>query len=256
MERVFFASAEELRSTLRYLSEKMKTADHILIETFGEIIADIGCLMIDLTQNEKWLKDKRELEKQIGWYIYQTEWFTHDVKRIRANNSFDSLVEAAAKIGIKAVQVGMDQTAKDAIKIISNFANKMLSLQEDDSYGFTEPRIMERACYIGIVALKLGKNEIVEDLKKYITPFEDAYRKKWFLDVPEEMELSSPSKNQLMMEVHGLTEKMRSRYGLSPILNRADEKLLQIINKNDVDNFIMEVWGVKIETENRSGMFF
>lgn len=251
-KEAFFTTTEELRSTFRYLSEKMKTANHILINTFGEIISDVGCLLVDLTKNEKWTSDKQELTKQIGWYIFQTEWFTHDLKKIKDNNSFDSLVEAAAKIGIRAIQQGLDETAKDAIKILYNFANKMILLEESGGYGFTEPRIMERACYIGILALKLGKNEIVDGLKKYIKSFEEAYQKKWYPEgPPEKGKLISPSYDQLLMEVHGIIEKKRSRYGHMAIMDRADDNLLPLINEEDVNKFILEVWGVKIETKSR-----
>jgi len=255
-KNVFFVTVEELRSTLRYLSEKMKNPNHILVNTFGNMIGDIGCLLLDLTQNDKWVKDKKELDEQIGSYIFQTEWFAHDVKKIRDNLSFDSLVEAAAKIGLRALQRNQDQTAKDAIKIISNFAHKMLLHEKGKAYGFTEPKIMERACYIGILALKLGKKEIVKDLKKYIKAFEEAYTKKWFSDIPKGVKLSSPTKDQLMMEVHGLIREIRQRYGHRPLLDRSSEVLAQLINEEDVNKFILEVWRVKIETKSGSSMFF
>ena len=251
-KEAFFTTTEELRSTLRYLSEKMKTTSHILIDTVGDIISDVGCLLVDLTKNEKWTNDKKELVKQIGWYIFQTEWFTHDLKKIKDNNSFDSLIEAASKIGIKAIHQDLEETAKDAIKILYNFANKMILYEEGEGYGFTEPRIMERACYIGILALKLGKTDIIDGLKEYIKSFEEAYRKKWYPEGPPEAGKSiSPSYDQLLLEVHGLIERKRSRYGLMPILNRADENLLPLITEEDINKFIMCIWGVKIETHSR-----
>lgn len=255
-KQVFFVTVEELRATLRYLSEKMKTANHLLINTFGDIIADVGCLLLDLTQNDKWKEDKPELTKQIGWYLYQTEWFTHEVYNIKDNHVFDSLVEAAAKIGIRALERGQDETAKDAIKIISNFANKMLVNKGGGAYGFTEPRIMERACFIGIFALKLGKKEIVDELKKYIKPFEEAYTKKWFSNIPKGIKLSSPTKDQLMMEVYGLIREIRNRYGRLPMMDRASEIMTQLVNEEDVNKFILEVWKVKIEVKERGGSFF
>jgi len=256
-KHVFFVTVEELRSTLRYLSEKMKNPNHILVNTFGDMIADIGCLLLDLTQNDKWTEDKAELEKQVGWYIFQTEWFAHDVKKIKDNSAFDSLVEAAAKIGLRALQRNQDQTAKDAIKIISNFAHKMLLHEEGDAYGYTEPRIMERACYIGILALKLNKKDAVEELKKYIKPFEETYTKKWFPEeMPESKGIPSITKDQLKMEVHGIIRDMRHRRGLLPILDRSSEVLVQLVNEEDVNKFIWEVWRVKIETKESGGMFY
>ena len=255
-KQVFFVTVEELRSTLRYLSEKMKNPNHILINTFGNMIADIGCLLLDLTDNDKWKEDKKELEKQIGWYVFQTEWFTHDVKKMRDNPAFDSLVEAAAKIGLRALQRNQDQAAEDAIKIINNFAHKMLLYEEGNAYGFTEPRIMERACYIGILALKLNKKNVVEELKKHIKPFEKAYVKKWFSNIPEGVKLSSPTKDQLMMEVHELIREIRQRRGLPPVLNRSSEILARLINEDDVNKFVFEIWKVKIEVKSSGGMFF
>lgn len=255
-KQVFFVTVEELRATLRYLSEKMKTANHLLINTFGDIIADIGCLLLDLTKDNKWKEDKTELTKQIGWYIYQTEWFTHEVENIKDDLVFDSLVEAAAKIGIRALERGQDETAKDAIKIISNFANKMLVNKGGSAYGFTEPRIMERACFIGIFALKIGKKEIVDELKKYIKPFEEAYTKKWFSDIPKGIKLSSSTKDQLMMEVHGLIREISKRYGRFPMMDRASKIMTQLVNEEDVNKFILEVWKVKIEVKERGGSFF
>lgn len=253
---VFFTTVEEIRATLRYLSEKMKNPNHILINTFGNLIDDIGCLLLDLIQDEKWKTDKKELLVQVGWYIHQTEWFTHEVKKIKDNSAFDSLVEAATKIGLRALLRNQDEVAKDAIKIISNFANKMLTMEEGPAYGYTEPRIMERACYIGILALKLGKKEIVDELKKFISPFEETYIKKWFSDIPDGVKLSSPTKGQLMMEVHGIIQQIRQNYGHRLLLDRSSEILIQLINEEDVNKFIFEVWKAKIETKPSSGIFF
>lgn len=255
-KQVFFVTVEELRATLRYLSEKMKTANHLLINTFGDIIADIGCLLLDLTQDDKWKEDQTELTKQIGWYLYQTEWFTHDVEKIQDNHAFDSLVEADAKIGIRALERNQDETAVDAIKVISNFANKMLVNKGGSAYGFTEPRIMERACFIGIFALKIGKKEIVDELKKYIKLFEEAYIKKWFSNIPKGIKLSSPTKDQLMIEVHGLIREMRNRYGRLRMMDRASEIMTQLVNEEDINKFILEVWKVKIEVKESGGSMF
>jgi len=254
-KQVFFVTVKELRATLRYLSEKMKTANHFLINTFGDVIANIGCLLLDLTQNDQWKEDKEELTNQVGWYLHQTEWFTYEVENIKDDNAFDSLVEAAAKIGIRALKRDQDEIAKDAIKVISNFANKMLINKGVSAYGFTEPRIMKRACFIGILALKLGKKEIVEELKKYIKLFEEEYIKKWFSNIPDGIKLSYPTKNQLMMEVHELIREIRNRYGRLTILDRSSEIMTQLVNEEDVNKFILEVWKVKIEVKNSVGLF-
>ncbi len=252
-KQVFFTTVEELRATLRYLSEKMKTPNNILVNTFGNIIADIGYLLIDLAQEDKWNEDKTELIRQVGWYLYQTEWFVHEAENIKDDSALDSLVEAATKIGIRALGRSQDEIAKDAIKIIANFANKMLASKEGSVYGFSEPRIMDRACFIGIFALKLGKKDIVDDLKKYIKAFEESYIKKWFSNVPKGIKLGSPTKNQLKIEVFELIEEIMNRYGHLPVTNWSREIMAQLVSEEDVNKFIFEIWKTNIKTSSRGG---
>lgn len=244
LKSVFFIVVEETRSTLRTLSEKMKNADHLLISTFGEVIADIGVLLLDLTVNPKWNPEKRELESQIGWYIHQPAWFTHDVPKIKDSLSFDSLVEAVAKIGLKAVQGGNIEIAIESEKIIKRFAVEMLEKEEGTRFGFTEPRIMERACFIGILSHKIGKNGVVEALKPLITDFETAYIAKWF---PDDQEPTSPKKNQLLIEIMQLADEAGQYNRASRILDDSREQLLELVNRADIEEFIFTVWGVRID---------
>lgn len=248
LKSVFFNVVEETRRTLRPLSEKMKNADHLLINTFGEVIADIGELMLDLSTNPKWSPEKRELHNQVGWYIHQPEWFTHDVQKIKDNIAFGSLVEAVTKIGIKALQVDDLEIAIEAEKIIKTFAIEMLDKEDDtrSRFGFTEPRIMEKACYVGILALKLGKNSVVEALKPLVAEFETAYASKWF---PDDREPTSPKKNQLMLEIMHLSDdaaQYRDRL-TSRILDDSRERLLELVGKTDIEKFIFDIWKVRIK---------
>ncbi len=241
---VFFDVVEETRRTLRSLSEKMKNADHLLINTFAEEIANIGELLLDLSVNPKWNPEKRELEGQAGWYIHQPEWFTSDVPKIKSNLSFDSLVEAVAKIGLKAVQVGNIEIANDSGKIIKRFATEMLEKEEGTRFGFTEPRIMERACFVGILAQKLGKAEVVTAIKPLIAEFEAAYIAKWFLD---DREPTSPKKNQLMIELFQLADESVQYGRASRILDDSREQLLALVTRADIEEFIFTIWGVRVE---------
>jgi len=244
LKSAFFIVVEETRRTLRTLSEKMKNADHLLINTFGEVIGDIGQLLLNLSVNPKWNPERRELNAQIGWYVHQPEWFTHDVPKIQDSLSFDSLIEAVAKIGLKAVQVGNTEIAIDSEKIIKHFAVEMLEKEEGSRFGFTEPRIMERACFIGILAHKIGRNEVVEALKPLITDFETAYIAKWFSD---DREPTSPKKNQLMIEIVQLFDETGQYNRASRILDDSREQLLELVNRSDIKGFIFAVWGIKFE---------
>lgn len=249
LKSTFFTVVEETRRTLRTLSEKMKNADHLLITTFSMVISDIGELMIRLSVNPKWNPEKRQLESQTKWYIHQTTWFTHDVPKIKSNLSFDSLVEAATKIGIQSLQQGNEEIAIEAEKIIKDFAVTMLAKEEGDTrFGFTEPRIMERACYIGIVAKKLGKTTVVNALKPLISEFETAYRALYFKDDREST--SSPTKDQLMLELIQLADEAGEYRDplTSRIMDDSKERLLELVNKSDIEEFIFEIWAVRVSS--------
>jgi hypothetical protein len=246
LKSAFFDVVEETRRTLRSLSEKMKNADHLLITTFSSVVSDIGELMLDLTANPKWNPEKRELENQTKWYIHQTTWFTHEVPKINSNLSFDSLVEAATKIGLHSLQVGNEEIAIEAEKIIKGFAISMLEKEAGDTrFGFTEPRIMERACFVGILAKKLGKTAVVTALKPMITEFETAYRDLYFRD--DRQSNTPPTRDQLMSELFQLADDASEYRDLlmSRMMDDSRQRLLALVNKADIEEFIFEIWGVR-----------
>ncbi len=242
-KRSFLIATEELRRLLRNLSDSIKNADHILIGTFGKVIEDIGVVLLELSVNPKWENEKRELVNQASWYIHQPEWFTSDVPKIKSNQSFDSLVEAVSKIGIKAVQVGNLEIATVSVEIIQKFALEMLEKEEGTSYGYTEPRIMERACYVGIIALKSNLQQVVDRVKVLIEEFETAYVAKWF---PDGREVSSPKKNQLLVELFELIDASRQFDRLDRILDNSREVVLELVNTQDIKAFITRIWGITV----------
>ncbi len=243
----FFELVETLWWSLRFLSERMKNADHLLINTFGDTIASIGYLLLKLTQNEKWVDKKDELIKWAGFLVFQTTWFASEAEKIEANSNFDSLVEAGAKIGIESLQVGVDKTAKDSIKVISELANEMLKKQTGSNFGFTEPRIMVRLCIVGLFALKLDEQEIVNEAVRQIGTFETAYYKKYFSNLPKDAQLTSPTPDQLLQEMISLAQK-KFRYTPDQLLSAigdTEDKILELVDQKDIENFITKVWGVK-----------
>lgn len=245
--KTFIVVAEQLRSSLRTLSEKMGSADHLLVDNLATITGNIGSLIIELTSDKKWVQEKRELEGIAGWYIHQPYWFTHEVKEIDSNLSYFSLPEAVARMGINALRQNLDELAKDAIKDIYLFATLMLEKEKRPSYGHTEPRTMELACHIGIIALKLGRKDVVALLKGKIKEFEGQYKKLWF-PKDEDDSRSSVKKDQLMIETLGLVDKVGgANLQDLPFLDDEERQVLSMINKQDVENFLKEIWGVTIK---------
>ena len=223
----------------------MQSADHLLVNTFGNIIADIGWILLDLSQSEKWKEEKDELFDQARSYIHQPEWFIHYAKEVDSNMSFDALVEAVAKIGIKSLQINNEEIAKESIKILSAFARDMLSKEKGPTYGYTEPRIMVRACHVGILALKLKKQSVIVELKSRIEEFQKAYKQKWFRGLSEEdQESMSPKKEQMQSEIMELRDEVRDKdYDHTRgVLDSSEDRLLEEIEVIDIDRFTYEIW--------------
>jgi len=235
----FLILVEELRSTLRYLSEQMKNADDSLINTFGNVIANIGCLLLELSQDKKWSEEGQELQDKAGWYLHQTWWFINNAnaKEIKCNMSFDSLIEAITKIGIQSLQIEEDKITKESLGLLSEIANRMLN---EGKSPIIVIRIIERACYLGILALKFNKKDLVKELKDKIAAFQKAYEEKY----PQMNKSSLPRRDQLEIEIINLrrdVEKMRYNH-TKTVLDSSKDRLAEKIDTLDVDKFTFEIW--------------
>jgi len=252
---IFLHLAEEYLSMLRYLSEKMKSADAFIMNAISDSIASIGTAMLENTKNPNWADEKDELMKQSNWYVHQPGWFFYHADKINTDRSFDSLVEAVTKIGLVAVETDNDDTATQAIKALAGFSTKILKKAGDREYGFTEPRIMERACFIGILAKKKHKKEIVDFLKTKIIEFEVSYKLAWFSHPGTKP--TSPSEDQLQSEIaelkYDLEHASYNRY--LDILEDSKSDLFKKVTPDDIDQFTMEVWGVTQEITKREVVF-
>jgi len=240
----FVRLIEEYRRCLREISEKIKTADHALVETFAKTIIDISCLMVNCIKDEKWNKQKEELIRILGWYLHQPSWFTHEVKKIESNLHFDKLVEAVSVIGIISFDVNQDKLAEDAIEILFKLAMDMFEKESDSKYGYTEPRIMERACYIGILALKNKKKDIVENLKVNLKVFQQKFEEYYFSNLPEGVEPTSPKKELVRVEVMQLRDEFYKNRREADILKRAEHWLIERVEITDIDWFTFEMWNM------------
>lgn len=244
-------ASEELRASLRHLSENLKNADSLLVGVLARTTERVGQLLISLTADPHWTDEKRELESQAGWYVNQPKWFTHDVDTIDDNLNYDVLPEASAKMGITAIEKDQDGIAIEAIKVISQFANEMFKKEEGSKFGLTEPRIMVLACCIGIYALKKGKTSLIQQLKPLIQEFEDAYIKLYFPDGPPDKKLASPHEDQLMLEVLKFMDKLTDLNRMRDPFMNTEEILIGKVTVDDVKKFIKEVWGVVVEIKSK-----
>ncbi|EKE05099.1 MAG: hypothetical protein ACD_19C00426G0121 [uncultured bacterium] len=245
-QSIFITVVDELRQIIRDLAQELKNADHILVLIFGQIIRDIGKLLVDLANDGQWTSHYPELKIQITSYMALPHWFVSEAEKIDTHSStYDSLVEAVAQMGLAGLQKGMTETALSAMRIVFQFANDMFTKEKPERHlGFTEPRTVEYACYIGILALKLGKEEMIQSLIPQIRSFEEAYLRNHFSNVPEGIDIYriSPSPNRLREEVEGLIQDRNrwqfERWGLYD----ARETLFGLIGEEDISNFVDRVW--------------
>ena len=238
--------AENLRRSLITVSNSIKNADSIIISDFSECIYKTSTVLIDLTLDKNWQDDREELIRQIAWYVYQPKNFTTGVDKIKNNSYFNSLVEATAKIGIKAVQADLDEIAIDAVNAISDIAIDMLTKEMGTRYGSTEPRIMLRACYIGILALKLDRKELFARVKELVIVFDEQYKSIWFKDSNSE-KVTSPNKRQLEFEVADLIDNIKPYQRDLAFMDTSEELIISLVKREDVEKFIEKVWSIKFE---------
>ena len=240
---------EETRRALRSLSEKLKDPNNLLVLSLAGVIQDITILLIDLLDDNEWSEHATELERKIGWYLHQPEWFMADVGTFETDQAFDGLVNAIAQIGMKAVDKARFDIAKEALNLLVRFSFKTLENKEPGSHGFDEPRVMEVAFYIAILLKKHNQTDFLDQFKSSVEKFRNDYKTKWFSNLPAGVQISSRAEDQLLQELMKLFSN-RERYSHDDDL-LADEfpeqRFMQRVTAEDIKNIIEEFWGITIE---------
>jgi hypothetical protein len=243
--------AEAYRGFLRKLSEEIKTADTLMMQTIYNSIADIGNILLYASSKTDDDGDKQELLKQAGWFIYQPGWFFHHAPKVCSGTAYDALVDAPAKIGLYAVELNEGKIAKDAIDAISQVANDIFEKEGGECiYGYTPPRTMETACYIGIYALKNKLTAVVDQLKQQLDKFQEKYEKETISKLPSGKNVMGPRKDQICHELLRLRDELseiRSDRLSRHIMDRASDRLLDKIELIDLDRFIYAIWKTWVE---------
>lgn len=247
--RAMLSFTKNLRKSLRTLSTDMKNPNHMLILSFGQIIDNVGVLLVKLTADEEWISDRSELIVEAKWYLHLSTWFLHDINNFETNLSFDSLIEAITHIGMASLEYDdLDDIAGDAIKVLASKAMEFLDKQKTSGGMYLEPEIMEHACYLGIIALKKGKTQLVEELKPKITAFDEKYLHKYFNDIPEGWDAYSisPPADKVKKDLQKLYQRRdygwTDRFGMGMTEDTTDE-MMSIVTAADIESFIVAIWG-------------
>lgn len=238
---------EDLYTSLRRMSEEIKNCDNLLVESIGRLMYNVNELMFYLIENPEFSDGKDNLLKWLGWNIHLPTWFANHAEKFDAgSNNFRSLTENVAKTGILAFEKLEDKRlVKSAIDALGSLTEHALN-KNTDSYGYDEPRILEKACYLGILALKKGWEDVFAEVVVKILDFEPKYAKKYFSNIPAhiDQEKLSPRKNQLRIELMKWSNDFdyERRNGNLRIRDDAESMMYGLVEASDIDWFIYRVW--------------
>lgn len=237
---------EELGQSLRLLADKFENPNHFIILTFGNLIEEVGTLLVQLSSDQRWSSEQRQLLGEVQRYVNLPSFFMpRDNRSVKQDQSFEALFEAVASIGIEAITKGLDETAEAAINILSRTALKMLDRQKTDGGLYVEPWLMELACYIGIIAKKQNKNALVNLLKNKVSEFDEKYRTNYFTNMPEGVDpyRVSPPVDKLKRDIIRLTDERGNwEYNRFPGMEGSREKLFSQCIVQDIGAFVNVVW--------------
>lgn len=258
----------ELNMSLRNLSETVKSCDTVLTDSIGRLLFNVNNLIVDLIEENDFAKEKKELESQLSWNIHLPSWFAHHAEKFDGgSNPFNTLTDSVAKTGILvAERLGDKKLVKASIDSLYSLTKHTLD-KTTSEYGYDEPRVLEKACYLGIIALKKGWKDIVADLKVKILEFEALYFAKHLTKLPTGLPadfdvrnhniMGLPHHDQLLRELRRWRSEYHreSRNGTLRIRDDAEAMMYEVIERDDVDKFVMEIWGISLSDDPISTIF-
>ncbi len=243
----------EINSSLRTLSEKVKSCDTTLTDSIGRLLFNLNDLIIRLIENIDFKDEKEELRRRLSWNIHFPGWFTqHAEKFDGGSNPFNTLTDSVAKTGILASEKLNDKKLLQDCVDSLYFITKQSLEKTTGGFGYDEPPVLEKACYLGIIALKKGWRDVVTDIGLKIYEFEQKYFAKYFTNIPENIDpadhnvIGLPHSDQLLRELLNWRNDYE-RESWSPhlrIRDDAESMMYGVIETIDIDRFIFEVWGV------------
>jgi hypothetical protein len=244
---------EEISNNLRRLSEEIKDCDSVLIDSIGRLIADQNQLIIDFLKEDEFSDCKDDLIKQLSWNIHLPTWFVHHSKSFRVSNGFRSLVEAIVKTALLAPENKEgNELMKSGVRALESVVKHSFEKNTEGGHGLDEPRLMLKMVFIGILALKQKREDVFSEVKNKIDDFEkkflSIYKTKYIANLPKGVNpdevLGIPKKDQLLYEVlNWRHEFSRNKYNRHRIMNDSREMMLDLVEIDDINNFVSAVWG-------------
>lgn len=242
------ALLREINLRLRDLSEKIKECDGFLIHSISRFIFHVNQLIIHVMKDGRF--QNSEIEKWLTWNIHLPGWFVHHAEKFDGSSlAFHDLVESAAKTGVLGFSVLEDE------KTLKDSANCILSIGLDSidkvtkTYGFDEPRIVERAFYLGVLSQKKGWTSVASEIAIGIRKFEKKFVEKYRALHPD-IDLSNhriggvPDAEQLFLEIMNWRDRFDyERMNGIHLMEESKDMMGSLVEVSDIDRFIFFVWG-------------
>lgn len=254
---------KEIYRSLRSLSETIKECGNSLVDSVGLLLTEMNSVIIQLMQDAEFDDVKSELAERLRWNVHLPSFFiSHAEKVDGSSHPFNSLTDSTAKTGIWAATKLKDkELVCDSISALSSITDSCLN-KIKNSYGYDEPRVLQKACYLGILALKNGWDEVFTEVGLKIYDFEPKYFAKYLTNLPPGIDpenhnvMGLPQKDQLYIELLQWRDEFETERlnGTLRIRDDAEAMMYELIKPIDIDRFIFEVWrtfpaGSEIEKE-------
>ena len=241
---------EDINSSLRNLSEKLKECTSPLVDSIGRLLQQLNRLMVQMIINDEFKDIKKELENKLNWNIHLPSWFVHYAGKFESTNGFDTLIECVAHTGIILFENYKDEDLLQAC-VTSIYSIAKQSLEKiTDPYGYTEPRIMMKIVYLGVLALKNGNQDLLADIGFKIYEFEEGYFKKHIapITLPVGVDPKNvrglPQEDQLENEAYRWRHDFSTgKYNRMRLMHSASDLMYDMVDENDIDRFLFEIWG-------------
>ena len=231
---------DEIYNSLRNLSEQIKNCDSLLVDSIGRLISNLNFVVIDLLKQDDFAdrQIKTQLEKTLSGNIYLPMWFVRNSESFQDSDYFWILNESIAKTGVLLFKEGHYNLVLHCIKAIHSIAKETLN-KIQESRGFTEPRVMLRACYLGVLALKSSQQGILTEVRKSVVEFEQLYVEK-FPVLPNPV---NPEETRLYLECARWRDEVTDTFNYDPLISDdATTMMLEWgVDYRDIDRFMNEM---------------
>lgn len=254
---------EELYMSLRLLSEKVKSCDTVLTDSIGRLLYNVNTLIVDVIGRDEFSDEKANLLKTLSANIHLPSWFVSSAPKFDGGSMhLYALTDSTAKTGILVANEFEDKKlVQDAIDCLYSIAKNTME-RTTSAYGYDEVRILEKACYLGILAQKKGWTDVVGNLKAKILEFEALYFVKHLTNLPttglpagfdvrDHHIMGLPHHDQLLRELRKWRHDFEYEQlnGNLRIRDDAEAMMYSYVERGDIDAFVEEVWGIRLQEE-------